>query len=103
MVAVSDFSGLVSSTWALARAAAMVAIVSLERCMAALHAENVEAHGAGFRALGSDAVPDGLLGVFGHQSLELRLGVLVLEIGLSRAPKNSGEFRPGVGRAHVDN
>ena len=35
MVATSDFSGLVSSNWALARATAMVAIVSLERCMAA--------------------------------------------------------------------
>jgi hypothetical protein len=34
MVATSDFSGLVSSNWALARATAMVAIVSLERCMA---------------------------------------------------------------------
>ena len=47
MVATSDFSGLVSSTWALARAAAMVAIVSLERCMAAaLRAQDIKAHGA---------------------------------------------------------
>src|SRR5271157_1380418 len=49
MVAVSDFSGLVSSTWALARAAAMVAIVSLERCMGgALHAQEIKAHRPGF-------------------------------------------------------
>src|SRR5262245_35317084 len=47
MVPTTDFSGLVSSTWALARAAAIVAIVSLERCMAAaLRAQNIEAHGA---------------------------------------------------------
>src|SRR5262249_26343305 len=47
MVATSDFSGLVSSTCALARAAAMVAIVSLERCMAAdLRAQDIKADGA---------------------------------------------------------
>ena len=46
-VATSDFSGFVSSTCALARAAAMVAIVSLERCMAAaLRAQDIKAHGA---------------------------------------------------------
>ena len=38
---------IVSSTCALARAAAMVAIVSLERCMAAtLRAQDIKAHGA---------------------------------------------------------
>ena len=36
MVATSDFSGLVSSPWALARAAAIAPMVSLERCMAGL-------------------------------------------------------------------
>jgi hypothetical protein len=35
MVAVSDFSGLVSSAWALASAAAIAPMVSLDRCMAA--------------------------------------------------------------------
>src|SRR5262249_49897664 len=38
-VATSDFSGLMSSLWALANAAAMVPILSLERGTAALHLE----------------------------------------------------------------
>ena len=48
MVAVSDFSGLISSPWALASAAAMAPINSLERCMAPLHAQNIETHRARF-------------------------------------------------------
>jgi len=44
MVAVCDFSGLVSSICALARAAAIAPMVSLERCMGRLRLlENVEA------------------------------------------------------------
>src|SRR5262249_35281623 len=43
IVATSDFSGLVSSACALASAAAMVPIDSLQRCMAALHAQDVKA------------------------------------------------------------
>src|ERR1019366_7739889 len=38
MVAVSDFSGLVSSAYALASAAAIAPMVSLDRCIARLHA-----------------------------------------------------------------
>src|SRR5271166_1411542 len=97
MVAVSDFSGLVSSTWALARAAAMVAIVSPERCMAVLHAQDIKAHRPGFRALGSDSVSDRIFGVLRHEAFELRLGILVLEVGPSGAPKDVGEFRPSIG------
>src|ERR1700716_3663483 len=44
---------------------------------------------------------DGLLGVLRHQALELRLGVLMLEVSLSGAPKDLGEFRPSIGRAHI--
>jgi hypothetical protein len=62
MVANRDFSGLVSSACALASAAARQAMDSLDRCMAALLDEEVEAHGAGFRALGADAMADRLLG-----------------------------------------
>src|ERR1700730_17711925 len=48
IVATSDFSGLVSSIGALARAAAIVAMVSLERCIgAALHTQDIKAHRAG--------------------------------------------------------
>src|SRR5438128_1761298 len=102
MVATRDFSGLLSSACALASAAAMVPIDSLDRCIAALHAQDIKAHRARFGALGSDPVPDCLLGVLRHEPLELRLGGLVLEIGLARAPEHAGEFRPGVGRAHID-
>ena len=42
MVATSDFSGLVSSACALASAAAIAPIVSLDRCMALLRREKIE-------------------------------------------------------------
>jgi len=48
MVATSDFSGLTSCACALAKAAAIVPIVSLARCMAVLHFVEIEADGAGF-------------------------------------------------------
>src|ERR1039458_4375145 len=48
MVAVSDFSGLVISACALASAAAMAPIDSLERCMIGLHLEQIEANRPGF-------------------------------------------------------
>src|SRR6516225_5146440 len=102
IVATSDFSGLVSSACALASAAAMVPIDSLQRCMAALHAQDIKAHRTGFRSLGSDAMADRFLGVLGHKSLELRLGILVLKVSLASAPKHPREFRPGIGCAHVD-
>jgi hypothetical protein len=79
MVAVSDFSGLESSACALASAAAMVPIDSLVRCMGCLLAQDIEAHGYGFRPFGPYAVPDRLLGVLRHKALELGLGVLMLE------------------------
>src|SRR6516162_1814713 len=102
IVATSDFSGLVSSACALASAAAMVPIDSLQRCMAALHAQDIKAHRTGFGSFGSNTVPDGLLGIPGHQGLELRLGILILEVSPARAPKHASEFRPGIGCAHVD-
>src|SRR5262249_28934002 len=89
MVARSDFSGLASSACASASPAAMVPMVSLERCMAALHAQDIKAHRTGFGSFGSNTVPDRLLGVLGHQGLELRLGILMLELSLARAPKHA--------------
>src|SRR6516225_809567 len=102
MVATSDFSGLVSSACALASAAAMVPMDSLERCMAALHAQDIKAHRTGFGSSGSDAMADRLLGVLGHKALEFRLGILMLEVSLARALKYAREFRPGIGCAHVN-
>src|SRR5262245_52058039 len=66
MVAVSDFSGLTSSAWALAKAEASAATVSLDRGMGRLRFEHVKAHRSRFRAPGFHAMPDGLLGIFGH-------------------------------------
>src|SRR6266567_452386 len=77
MVATSDFSGLVSSACALASAAAMVPMDSLERCMAALHAQDIKAHRTGFGSFGSNAMADRFLGVVRHKGLELRLGLLM--------------------------
>ena len=97
MVATSDFSGLVSSDWALARALAMAPIDSLERCMFGLHFKQIEADGAGFRALSPHAMSPRLLGILGHEPLEFGLGILVLQKGRSGLAKEPGEFRPGVG------
>src|ERR1700686_1561996 len=102
MVAVSDFSGLVSSACALARAPAMVPIDSLDRCMGCLHAQDIEAHGPGFRPFGPYAVPHRLLGVFRHQTLEFDLGILVFEKSRPGPRKSAGKLGPGIGRAHID-
>src|SRR5262249_38198297 len=102
MVATSDFSGLLSSACALASAAAMVPMDSLERCMAPLHAQEIKAHRTGFGSFGSNTVADRLLGVLRHQGLQLGFGILMLEVSLARAPEHAREFRPSIGCAHVD-
>src|SRR5260370_185988 len=96
MVAVSAFSGFVSSACALASAPAMVPIDSLDRCMGCLLAQDIEAHGAGFRAFGPNPVPDRLLGVFRHQALELGLAALVLEKGGPGPPKHPANPAPAL-------
>src|SRR6266436_4540523 len=68
MVATRDFSGLVSSSCALASAAASEATDSLDRRMAALRLENIEAHRTGLGALGADPMADRFLGVLRHQT-----------------------------------
>src|SRR5438874_13655025 len=80
-VAVSDFSGLMSSAWALAKAAARAATDSLDCGMGRLRLQHIEAHGARFRAFGFHPVPDGLLGIFWHQSFELAFGPFVVKKG----------------------
>src|SRR5262249_49343540 len=96
MIPTSDFSGLVSSACALASAAAMAPIDSLDRCMAALQVQDIDSHRPRSRPLRPNAVPGRLLGVFGHQSFELSLGILMFEVSLSRAPKDAGEFGPRI-------
>src|SRR5689334_1992826 len=102
MVAVSDFSGFVSSACALASAAAIAPIVSLERCMAGLQVDELEAHGAGLGALRPHAMADRLLGILRHQLFELGLGPLVVEEGGPGGAEQAGELSPDIGGAHVD-
>src|SRR5262249_53582992 len=102
MVAVSDFSGLTSSAWALAKAEASAATVSLDRGMGRLHLQHIKAHRARFRPLCSHPVPDGLLGIFRHHGLELALGPFVLEKGAPGAAEKCGKLGPGIGRTHID-
>jgi hypothetical protein len=98
----SDFSGLTSSACALANAAARLAMDGLDLCTAALHAEEVEAHGARFRALGPDAMPGRLLGILWHQTLQFGLGLFMFEMRRTGPRENRSKLRPGIGGAHVD-
>src|SRR6516225_5804997 len=97
MVATNDFSGLTSWAWALASAAAMVPILSLERCMAILRFEEIETDGTRFGALCTNAVASRLLGILRHQGLELGFGVLVFEMRRPGAGEDRRKFRPGIG------
>src|SRR4029077_4518696 len=56
-----------------ARAAAREAIDSLDRCIAHLRLDHLEADRPRLRALGPDAVAEGLLGILWHQPLEFGL------------------------------
>src|SRR5690242_15687551 len=96
MVPTSDFSGLISSAWALASAAAITPIDSLDLCTPGLRGQNVKAHRSRFRTFGADAVPDCLFCILWHEPFELSLGILMLKVGLSGALENAGELRPGV-------
>jgi hypothetical protein len=60
-------SGLTSCAWALARAAAIVPILSLDRCRAVLLTEEVETDGAGFGALSADAMAGCLVSILRHE------------------------------------
>src|SRR5262249_46356383 len=103
MVAVSDFSGLMSSAWALAKAEASAATDSLDRGMGRLlHLQHIKAHRPRFRALGFHAVPDGLLGILGHQGFELAFGPFVVEKGAPGAAEERGKLGPGIRRTHID-
>src|SRR5262252_1005921 len=80
----------------------MAPIASLERCMAGLQFEQIEADGAGFRALGADAMPNRLPGIRGHEALQFDLCVLMLQKCRSSLAKDRGELRPGIGRTHIN-
>jgi hypothetical protein len=96
----SDFSGLESSPWALATAAAMAPMVSLERCIGSLH--EIKADGACFGTLGPQTMSGRLLGIFRYEFFRVGLGALVLLMGRPSPPIGGGEFCPGIGDAHID-
>src|SRR6516162_6530855 len=102
MVAVSDFSGLMSSAWALAKAEASAATVSLDRGMSCLRLQHIKAHRSRFRALGFHAVPNRLPGILGHQGLELASCPFVVEKGASGVAEEGSELRPRIRPAHID-
>src|SRR3954463_6008058 len=101
-VRTSDFGGFGGSGGALARAAAIVPMVSLERCMATLHRDEVEADRTGLRSLRPDAVPERLLRVLRHEQLEFGLRVVVLQSRDPGPAVHRCDLRPGVRPAHVD-
>ena len=45
---------------------------------------------------------DRLLGILRHQALKLTLGLFVLKMSGLRPRKHRREFRPGIGRGHID-
>src|ERR1700722_5225425 len=102
MVAMRDFSGLVSSACALASAAAIAPIDSLERCTVLLRRKEIETDRARLRALGSDAVAGCFFCVFRHQGFGLGLGPLSVEERRGGCAEEAGEVRPLIRAAHVD-
>src|SRR6202050_2024248 len=105
MVATSDFSGLTRAIWALAKAAARLAIELLDRCKTGallIVAQEIETDGSRLGALGPNAVAGRFLGVLRHQALEFDLGLLVLDMSRAGPRKNRGALGPGIGRRHVD-
>src|ERR1700679_2193530 len=48
-------------------------------------------------------MPDRLLGILGHQTLEFSLGLLMFEMSRPCLRKDRGELAPRIGRVHIDN
>src|ERR1035437_834415 len=102
MVAIRDFSGLLSSPWALASAAAMAPMVSLERCMVRLHLHHLKADRPRFGPFGAQAMAGRLLGILRDQLLQVSLGALMFLVGRSGAPEGDRELCPAVRGTHID-
>jgi hypothetical protein len=83
-VPISDFSGLVRPICALANAVASAAIEGLDRCMARFLGCEIKTDGAGFGALRPNTMAGCLLGIFGHQALQLGFSLLMFEVCLVR-------------------
>src|SRR5262245_417870 len=91
-----------SSAWALAKAEANAATVSLDRGMGGLPLQHIKAHSPRFRALSSHAMPDDLPGILRHQGFELAFGPFVVEKGTPGVAEERGELGPGIRCAHID-
>src|ERR1700722_11371665 len=102
MVASIDFSGLMSSTCARARAAAKLPMEPLDCCMAILSIQEVKGDGPGFGAVGAHPVSNCSLRVLRHKAFQLSLSALVFEKSQVCSSKRAGEFCPGIGSAHID-
>ncbi len=69
----------------------MVPIVSLKWCTAVLHTtQEIKTDRSGFGPLGSEAVPEGFLGVFRHQDFEFGLGPFMFGECRAGLAKDSG-------------
>src|SRR5262245_37306278 len=79
MMAVSDFSGLINSACALAKAEASAATDSLDRGMSCLHRQHIKAHCSGSGAFPTHPVANRLFGILRHQGFELAFRPLMLE------------------------
>src|SRR5215207_4556354 len=96
-----DFVVLISSACALASAAARAPMLLLERCTADLPTRKLKADRPRPGALGPDTMATDLFGVLGHELLQLRFRVLVLEKGGPSSAVHGRKRGPSVGRAHV--
>src|ERR1700683_3893654 len=102
MVATSDFSGLVSSACALASAAAIPPIDSLERGTVFLRRKEIETDRARLRTFGPNTVAGRFFHVFRHQGFELGLGPLMVDERRAGCAEEAGELSPGIRVAHID-
>ena len=64
--------------------------------------DHVETDGARLRALGADAMSEGLLSVLRHEGLQFGTGGLVRRMCIAGADEHGRMFRPGVRGGHVD-
>ena len=85
-----------SSAWALAKAEASAATVSLDRGINRLRLQHIKAHSARFRSLRPHAMPDCFLGIRRHQGFELALRPFVVEERAAGIAKERGELGPRV-------
>src|SRR5882757_6361567 len=103
MVAVKSFSGFARTPWALANAAAIAPIVSLDRCMVRLITYQIETNCSRFRAFCSHPMANCFFRILWHQLLQLRFCGFMFQERRPGFTVSSSELCPGVGGCHIDN